>query len=47
MESMVRDRLLAKTRATRGFAEREIRHTIEAMLNGLAKGTARRRLARQ
>lgn len=36
MESMIRDRLLAKSGGARGFAEREIRHTIEAMLNGMA-----------
>lgn len=43
MESMIRDRLLAKAGAARGFAEREIRHTLEAMLNGLATRTTRRR----
>ena len=43
MESMVRDRLLAKSGVTRGFAEREIRRTLEAMLNGLAGKNHRRR----
>jgi AcrR family transcriptional regulator len=36
MESMIRDRLLARTGAARNFPEREIRHTLEAMLNGMA-----------
>lgn len=43
-ESMVRDRLLARTAGTRGFAEREIRRTLEALLSGLSGprgGTAR------
>ena len=44
MESMIRDRLLAKSGTTRGFAEREIRRTLEGMLNGLAaKPPVRRR----
>jgi AcrR family transcriptional regulator len=43
-ESMVRDRLLAKSGAGRGFAEREIRHTLEAILDGMAgKSPARKR----
>jgi AcrR family transcriptional regulator len=41
-ESMIRDRLLAKSGTGRGFAEREIRRTLEAMLNGLTKSRARR-----
>jgi AcrR family transcriptional regulator len=36
MEAMIRDRLLSKTGGARGFAEREIRRTLEAMLNGVA-----------
>lgn len=43
MESMIRDRLLAKSGAARGFAEREIRHTLEAMLNGMAAKVAVRK----
>lgn len=35
MEAMVRDRLLAKSGSGSNFAEREIRHTIGAMLDGL------------
>jgi AcrR family transcriptional regulator len=45
-ESMIRDRLLAKAAGGRGFAEREIRRTLEALLNGLGagvRGTPRRR----
>jgi AcrR family transcriptional regulator len=43
-ESMIRDRLLAKSGGARGFAEREIRHTLQAMLRGMAaKGATRRR----
>jgi AcrR family transcriptional regulator len=44
MESMIRDRLLAKVGSARGFAEREIRRTLEAMLNGMTprSGTRRR-----
>jgi AcrR family transcriptional regulator len=34
-ESMMRDRLLAKSGGGRGFAEREIRRTLEAMLAGM------------
>ena len=34
-ESMMRDRLLAKSGAGRSFAEREIRRTLDAMLDGL------------
>ena len=43
MESMIRDRLLAKSGAARGFAEREIRRTLEAMLNGVAAKNSRKR----
>jgi AcrR family transcriptional regulator len=44
MESMVRDRLLARSGGARNFAEREIRHTIGAMLDGLRpKPAARKR----
>ena len=42
-ESMIRDRLLAKTGGSRGFAEREIRRTLEAMMNGMASGRTRKR----
>ena len=45
-ESMIRDRLLAKTGGGRGFAEREIRRTLEAMLAGFAGSTAPRSNAR-
>jgi AcrR family transcriptional regulator len=41
-ESMMRDRLLAKSGGGRGFAEREIRRTLEAMLVGMeGKNTGR------
>ena len=43
MEAMIRDRLLARAGVSRGFAEREIRRTLEAMLNGLAGKSFRRR----
>ena len=43
-EAMIRERLLAKTGGGRAFAEREIRHTLEAMFRGLA-GTASTRSA--
>jgi AcrR family transcriptional regulator len=36
-ESMIRDRLLAKSGGSRGFAEREIRRTLTAMLDGFAR----------
>ena len=44
-ESMIRDRLLARSGAGRGFAEREIGRTLESMLRGLqsaspARGTS-------
>ena len=35
-EAMIRDRLLAKAGAGRGFAEREIRRTLDALLKGMA-----------
>jgi AcrR family transcriptional regulator len=35
VEAMIRDRLIAKSRAGRGFAEREIRRTLEGLLQGL------------
>lgn len=44
-ESMIRDRLLAKSGGGRGFAEREIRRTLEAMLNGMARPGAAARSA--
>lgn len=43
MESMIRDRLLARSGGARGFAEREIRRTLDAMLTGLAHAHARKR----
>jgi AcrR family transcriptional regulator len=43
MESMVRDRLMARSGGARGFAEREIRRTLDAMLTGTAKAHARKR----
>jgi AcrR family transcriptional regulator len=42
-EAMVRDRLLAKTGAGRGFAEREIRRTLDAVLRGMAARTGSRK----
>lgn len=36
-ESMIRDRLLSKTGRGRGFAEREIKRTLEGMLHGFAE----------
>jgi hypothetical protein len=46
-EAMIRDRLLAKGGATRGFPEREIRRTLETMLSrgGRARRASRRRSA--
>ena len=41
IEGMVRDRLLARSGATRGFREREIARTLEGMLDGFASGTKR------
>jgi AcrR family transcriptional regulator len=43
MESMVRDRLLAKSGTARNFAEREIRRTIAAMLDGMTPRSAARK----
>ena len=43
MESMIRDRLLAKAGAGRGFAEREIRRTLQALLSGLTARPLKRR----
>jgi AcrR family transcriptional regulator len=40
-EAMIRDRLLARSGAGRSFAEREIRHTLEGMLNGFRGAGAR------
>ena len=42
MEAMIRDRLLAKSGGGRGFAEREIRHTLDAMLEGMSAKTRKR-----
>lgn len=42
-EAMIRDRLLAKSGSARGFAEREIRRTLEAMLDGMETKGARKR----
>jgi AcrR family transcriptional regulator len=42
MESMIRDRLISKA-GGRGFAEREIRRTLGAMLSGSAQGPGRKR----
>ena len=42
-EAMIRDRLLAKTGTGKGFAEREIRRTLDAMLKGMAGKTASRK----
>ena len=42
MEAMIRDRLLAKSGGGRGFAEREIRHTLDAMLQGMSGKTRKR-----
>lgn len=40
-EAMIRDRVLARANNSRAFAEREIRRTLEAMLNGFSPRTAR------
>lgn len=40
-EGMVRDRLLTRGRTGRGFAEREIARTLEALISGLAARPAR------
>jgi len=44
-ESMIRDRMLAKSRGRRAFAEAEIRRTIDAMLSGF-EPQPRRKTAR-
>jgi AcrR family transcriptional regulator len=41
-ESMIRERLMSKSKAARGFAEREIRRTLDAMLAGLDGSPAAR-----
>ena len=40
-EAMLRDRLMARVGGTRAFAEREVRHTLEAMLTGFAPRSTR------
>jgi AcrR family transcriptional regulator len=40
-EAMIRDRLLAKRGSARGFAEREIRHTLHSMWRGMAPANSR------
>ena len=45
-EAMIRDRLLAKTGGSRGFAEREIRRTLQTMLDGFAGTPGARRPVR-
>ena len=43
-EAMIRDRVLAKTGAARGVPEREIRRTLQAMLDGMeTKAPAKKR----
>jgi AcrR family transcriptional regulator len=43
-EAMIRDRLLAKAGSGRGFAEREIRRTLDVLLKGMAaRGGSRKR----
>jgi AcrR family transcriptional regulator len=42
-EAMIRDRLLARGGAGRGFAERDIRRTLDAMLKGFGPGSGARR----
>ena len=39
-EAMIRDRVLARAHGGRTFAEREIRHTLAAMLAGFSSGRA-------
>jgi AcrR family transcriptional regulator len=46
-ESMIRDRLLAKGSGSRGFAERDIRRTLVAMLDGFERGRGGQRSPRQ
>lgn len=45
-EAMIRERVLAKTRGSRPFAEREIRRTLDAMLSGFARNTGSRQKSR-
>jgi AcrR family transcriptional regulator len=45
-EAMIRDRLLAKRGSARGFAEREIRRTLDAMWRGMSSQSARSTPAR-
>ena len=40
-EAMIRDRVLARASGGRAFAEREIRRTLDAMLNGFSSKSAR------
>jgi hypothetical protein len=42
-EAMIRDRLLAKAGSGRGFAEREIRRTLDALLKGMAARSGSRK----
>lgn len=44
-ESLIRDRLLAKSGGRRGFAEREIRRTLDSMLRGFREPAGARRSA--
>lgn len=47
-ESLIRDRLVAKSRGARSFAEREVRRTLDGMLAGLhGKPAAARRAAKR
>ncbi len=46
VEAMIRDRLLARNTGSRSFSEREIRRTLEAMLDGFAPVQTRSRRAR-
>ena len=45
-EALIRDRLFSRSVGSRGFAEREFRRTLEAMLDGFAPGNARPRRPR-
>jgi AcrR family transcriptional regulator len=45
-EGMIRDRALARVGGGRGFAEREVRRTLEAMLAGFAVRTTRPKSSR-
>jgi AcrR family transcriptional regulator len=46
VEAMIRDRLLARNTGSRSFSEREIRRTLEAMLDGFAPVQPRSRRPR-